>query len=316
MAIGGYGRAEAYRSGNKVYGSGRNSPHMGTKLDPTGYIDRELKRKRLDKRSRLAATALSRLGQGHNWGRPDKKRNKKDANKSGSTRQFGNGPRTTPSSQAAAKNNGGPDGPPEFGQIGAESAGQEQGQFSPPKVDLNGKLIPMPWQMQMDWMNSATELAQQNASWDSEVGQAGVSLADTMRQLAQQKVVDKRNIAGNNASRGMSFSSGNAQDITENEANYAEADASANNWYNNIVGEIGQGGTQRALAQSSFDQYATMLQAEAARRLAERAGTLGFGQDNTTKGGGGKTGGKTGGKDGGKGGKKNDKKNRRKRRRN
>jgi len=281
-----YGREEAYRSGNKVYGSGRNSPHMGTRLDPSGYVERELKRKRTDNRSRLAQSALLRL----RGNTRDRKQSRQDKSRMGSI------PRSTPSSQQAYQDNKkrnyrdpGSAGPRSgsgitWGQIDAQQAGQPAADpFAPPKVDLNGKLIPMPWQMQMDWLNASTDLAQQNAGWDSQLGQAGMQLGDTLRELARQKVIDSRNIAGGNASRGMSFSSGNAQDIVENQAAYGRADAEANNWYNQLAGEIGQGGTQRALAQSSFENYAAMLQAEAARRLAERAGTLGFGQDNTVK---------------------------------
>ena len=32
---------QAYAAGNKVYGGGRNSPHMGGGLDPLGYKERD-----------------------------------------------------------------------------------------------------------------------------------------------------------------------------------------------------------------------------------------------------------------------------------
>jgi hypothetical protein len=251
------------------------------RLDPSGYIDRELKRKRLDNRSRLAQSALGRLR--NNVSNNEPRRGDTDG-RDNQRFQSGNGPRVgnTAVKPGANKNPNNPN----WSQIPAEQADPNSpvDPFKPPKVDLNGKLIPMPWEMQMDWIQSARDLAQQNADWDFEVGQSQLQHGNAMRDLALQRIVDNRNIAGGNASRGMSFSSGNAQDIQETANQYARAESDAGSWLQGIMGQYGVGGVQRGLAQSNFDQYAAMLQAEAARRLAARAGTLGLGQDNTAGG--------------------------------
>lgn len=280
-----YGREAAYRSGNKVYGSGRSSPHVGTRLDPVGYVDRELNKYRLDNRSRLARGALSRM-----TGRPDVGQSAQDRTRALSSRKPipvkpKNTPKRPPKDEFGPKSVKNPKNPtPKLPPTSPNNPDPEDPNTpGPPKVDLNGKLIPMPWEMQMNWMNAAADLARQNAQWDSDVQNSGIELGQALRELARQKIIDSRNIAGGNAGRGMTFSSGNAQDITENEAMYANANADANSWYQQILGQYGVGGTQRALAQSQFDQYAAMLQAEAARRLSEDAGSLGLGPDRKPK---------------------------------
>lgn len=269
----GYGRAEAYRGGNKVYRSGANSPHQGTKLDPKGYVDRELNKPRVQKRSRLAQSALLRMrtaGGSYNTA----------SKQASDTPQFN---QTSTNSNKSDK--------PEFYPVAGEGKGGKGGgnnnpppdptqpdPYSPPKVDLNGKLIPMPWEMQMDWINATNDLAQQNAQWDTEANQANIGMGISLRELAKNRLADRGYLADAESAKGMSFSSGNAAGITNIEGDYANQEADIRNYVQDLMGRIGVGGTDRALAQSQFDQYATMLQAEAARRLAEQAGTLGLGE--------------------------------------
>lgn len=278
----GYGREEAYRGGNKVYRSGMNSPHQGTKLDPSGYVNRELNKPRVDRRSRLAATALNRQRDGRDGG---KQGNGPRSPAGTKPKNPGNGPRVGQGTQWYPIGTTSDDKGGKGGKGNTPTEPEPPDPFSPPKVDLNGKLLPMPWEMQMDWINATNSLAQQNAQWDAEVQSANTDLNIALRDLARQKIVDQRNLAGNNAGRGMSFSSGNAYGI-ENMANdYATAESDTRNYVQDLLGRIGVGGTDRALAQGQYDQYAANLQAEAARRLAQRAGTLGLGEDNTDTGG-------------------------------
>lgn len=53
-------RLAAYAAGNKVYGNGRSNPTSGT-VDPSGYVERGVKKKESDRRSGLAAAAGRRL---------------------------------------------------------------------------------------------------------------------------------------------------------------------------------------------------------------------------------------------------------------
>ena len=54
------GRLAAYSAGNKVYGAGRPHPTSGP-VDPTGYIERNMKKDSSNRRSGLAAAATRRL---------------------------------------------------------------------------------------------------------------------------------------------------------------------------------------------------------------------------------------------------------------
>ncbi len=54
------GRLAAYAAGNKVYGGGRPNPTSGP-VDPTGYVDRDAKKKGSNRRSGLAAAAKRRM---------------------------------------------------------------------------------------------------------------------------------------------------------------------------------------------------------------------------------------------------------------
>lgn len=298
MAIRGYGREESYRGGNKIYGSGRNSPHVGTKLDPSGYVDRELNKSRVQKRSRLAQAALLRF-RGNMPNPWDGKNSGPNKSGGGGGGKGGNNNDGKPKNKPKNNNNNGPDGG--GGNNGGNNnngppGGNTGGQYQPPKVDLNGKLLPMPWDMQMDWINATTDLANQNASWDSEVNQANTQLGMSLRDMARQKITDSRELRDQESSRGMAFSSGNANNIANMENDYAMAEADTKNYVQDLLGRIGIGGTDRAMAQGQYEQYASLLQAEAARQLAERAGTLGLGKNNNNgdhsqpgrpKGGGG-----------------------------
>lgn len=53
-------RLAAYSVGNKVYGTGRPNPTSGP-VDPTGYVERNMKKASSDRRSGLAAAAGRRL---------------------------------------------------------------------------------------------------------------------------------------------------------------------------------------------------------------------------------------------------------------
>lgn len=54
------GRTQAYSAGNKVYGGGRSNPTSGP-VDPTGYVERGMKKQSSDRRSGLASAAQRRL---------------------------------------------------------------------------------------------------------------------------------------------------------------------------------------------------------------------------------------------------------------
>jgi len=269
-------REKRYLSGNTVYGSGRNSPHQGTRLDPTGYIERELKKRRVQKRSRLAQGALGRLAQNNqnvtsgtspgtmpgqvgNWTQGS------GANPNNTGPSTG-GPNTTPSTDPNADPNADP---------------QQGGGFQPPMATLNGKLVPMPWDLQMQWLDNTNQWAQQNAGWDNQINQSQIDLGQYLRDMSKQHVRDNSALANNEAARGMSFSSGNAYGIQDIANNYATWESDAQNQMQALLGQIGVGGSQRAMGQAAYDQTQAMIQAEAARILAEQAGTLGLGNQPT-----------------------------------
>ncbi len=56
-------RLAAYSAGNKIYGSGRPNPTSGP-VDPTGYVERTMKKESSNRRSGLAAAAGRRLAGG------------------------------------------------------------------------------------------------------------------------------------------------------------------------------------------------------------------------------------------------------------
>lgn len=66
------GRLAAYSAGNKVYGSGRPNPTSGP-VDPTGYVERAMKKESSNRRSGLAAAVTRRLqaGSGKPQGAPN-----------------------------------------------------------------------------------------------------------------------------------------------------------------------------------------------------------------------------------------------------
>jgi hypothetical protein len=58
---------QAYAAGNKVYGFGRSSPHVGGGLDPTGYRERDA----VNRVKRNAMLRRLKAGQKKNYMSPD-----------------------------------------------------------------------------------------------------------------------------------------------------------------------------------------------------------------------------------------------------
>lgn len=257
---------ERYLAGNKVYRSGSHAPTVGT-VDPTGYIERELRKRMFDQqasqtRSGLAATALRRIQQ-----------------------PSYSAPRTQPMASAGIPTNAALQAKIAAvkAQHLAELQQQKLSQAARPKVSPVGKITSsqakptaLPWDMNAmtEKINAGDVLGQLRNQLMAARQDAQKNYTSTLNDLNQQQPAAERGLLNQFGGRGLAFSSGYGMGVGDLQNKFAGARSGAQQQLTDLLNSYQNQETQGS---STYNKKLAAIQQALAQRLAQRAGSLGFG---------------------------------------
>lgn len=280
---------ERYLAGNKVYRHGSSAPTRGT-VDPTGYVDRELRKRMIPQdpsqaRSGLAAAAMQRLQGGSGVQRFTQPYQSPGSNVRRSIQPVGGNWGGAANSALTAK----------MAAVKAEHAAQQQqmqeqlrmkiaarpkvspvGKVSPSKPKPVAKPTALPWDM---------DSMQQKIDAGDELGQLRNMLmaarqgtqreyGDTMQEINQQQPEEERGLLNNFGGRGMAFSSGYGMGVGNLQNRFAGMRGSAQQALADRLSEFQNQETQ---GNATYNKRLVAIQQMLAQKLSGRAGSLGFG---------------------------------------
>lgn len=253
--------ASSYAVGNRLYKGATSAPTRG-RVDPTGYIDRELNN--VASRSGIAASALRRMGSPAQSSQPQPSSGPTQAAPTSMTGQSGQ----------IKSLGGGLGGSQGFGAsqsgLGGSLRVSPVGKLTPPKLKSTTDLPFDP-----EKADAENDLRGQKDQFAYEANRARNNLERdyTMgkRQVAEEQPNNQRRLLENYAGRGMAYSSGYNYDQGELGRQYA-----------NQLGELESGRSggladllqQEGMFNNQYGQRMSAIQAAAARRAAEQAAEI------------------------------------------
>lgn len=253
--------ASSYAVGNRLYKGATSAPTRG-RVDPTGYIDRELNN--VASRSGIAASALRRMGSPAQTQQAQPSSGPTQAAPSSMTGQSGQ----------IKSLGGGLGGNQGFGAsqsgLGGSLRVSPVGKLTPPKLKSTTDLPFDP-----EKADAENELRGQKDQFAYQANQARNNLerdyTTGKRQVSEEQPNNQRRLLENYAGRGMAYSSGYAYDQGELGRTYA-----------NQLGQLEEGRTggladllqQEGLFNNQYGQRMSAIQQAAARRAAEQAAEI------------------------------------------
>lgn len=277
----------AYAAGNKVYRGGSSAAHFGASLDPMGYIERELNKRggmQSQRRSGWASGALAKMGQGGQGG-PNARRpgspivTRRVNNNQGIGARRPGSPIFQPNRQRPNQQQNRPNQQQQqqqqsqqqqgAGTIGSDSLSAIK---TPVISTATGQLAldPSALQEQADADNAYFN---NRIALDNEETNLNEQYTRGYRDLGIQQKDDQRGDLNNFSSRGMAYSSGYGDEVTNSARDFQNAFADILNQKTNALNYVGQ---QRLANDTFLSTAKSLIARRQAERNAEDAGTLGL----------------------------------------
>lgn len=280
---------DRYLVGNRVYRHGSHAPTMGT-VDPTGYVERELRKRMLDPisqtRSGLASAALQRLQGNRTTGlmpprtvTPTRQIQPYQPTpvqfQPGGTAPVGVGGNTALNAKLAAVK------AQHYAEQQQQLAAAKAKQAARPKVSSTGKVTPakptaLPFDMeaQTEKINAADTLGQLRNMILAQRQQAESQYSAGQHELDMQQPQQERSLLNNFGSRGLAFGSGYGVGLGNLENALAGQRAGLDQAHTGTLADLLR---QENQGNDTYQRRLATIQQALAERLSKRAGTLGFG---------------------------------------